>query len=143
MNPESAASWAEHLTNPYALAGFIVFAIIGIVAVFKIVPSSKLKSAETHSLLRLLIVGGLLLGGLAIVLAFSQNLLKPRTQEVRNINGSDVAVGGNQAVVITSKQSTTMKNNQEKCGQVNQVVDGVTDSRVAVASCEASTTAKE
>ncbi len=143
MNPESAAGWAEYLTNPYALAGFIVFAIVGIAAVFKIIPSSKLKSAETHSLLRLLIVGGLLLGGLAIALAFSQNLLKPRTQEVRNINGADVAVGGSQATVITSKQSTTMKNNQEKCGQVNQVVDGVTDSRIAVAGCEASTTTKE
>lgn len=143
MNPEAASSWAEHLTNPYAMAGFVILVVISIGLLFKTLPSAKLKSNETFKLMRLLIVGGVALGGLAIVLAFSQDLLKPKTQEVRNISGSDVVVGGNQAAVISGKQSVDMQTNQEKCGTANQVVDGVQDSRVAVAGCESSVTAKE
>jgi hypothetical protein len=143
MNPESAAGWAEHLTNPYALAGFIILVVISIGLLFKTLPSAKLKSNETYKLLRLLIVGGMVLGGIAIALAFFQDFLKPKTQEVRNISGSDVAVGGNQSAVITGKQTVDMQTNQEKCGTGNQLIDGVQDSRVAVAGCEASATAKE
>lgn len=143
MNFEAAGGWAQHLTNPFALAGFVILAFSGIALILGKLPSARLKSAETQGLFRLVIVGGLVLGALAIVLSFTAPLMQPKTQQVSNIKGSDVAVGGNQAAVIEKGQAVNMHKGEKDCQNTSQTVNGVENSRLTVAGCEGSTTARE
>lgn len=143
MSFEAAGQWAEHLTKPYALAGFAVLVVASLAWVLTKLPSARLKSAETHSLLRLVIIGSFMLGVLAIALSFALPLTQPPAQQISNIKGSTIAVGGKQAAIINQKQTADMHSGKQDCEQASQTINGVENSQVAVGGCEASATAHE
>lgn len=105
MAVETAVSWAAYLTNPFALAGYVLFIIATLATVVQAMNSRQLSGTATERLLTRLIYAGFGLGLVAIVLGFFNPLLQPTpitppvipTQEMSEIKNATVAQGGCEA----------------------------------------------
>ena len=78
MPADTAVTWGQYLTNPFALTGFVLFTIATLAGIVQALNSRTLTGTQTERLLTRLIYGGIGLGVLAIAFGFMQPLLQPK-----------------------------------------------------------------
>ena len=78
MAADTAVTWGQYLTNPFALTGFALFLMAGLATVIQKLSSKTITNAARERLFKLVILSDLTLGGLAIAFGFLQPLLQPK-----------------------------------------------------------------
>lgn len=146
MTVETATSWVQYLTNPFALAGYVLFIIATLATVVQAMNGRQLSGTATERLLTRLIYAGFGLGLVAIILGFFNPLLKPTpvappvvtTQEMSGIKHSTVAQGGCEAAASGAGEATIDKSGKAISNPPpqNQKMTNIENSVTAQGGCD-------
>lgn len=154
MTVETATSWVQYLTNPFALAGYVLFIIATLATVVQAVNGRQLSGTATERLLTRLIYAGFGLGLVAIILGFFNPLLQLKsvppppvvtTQEMSGIKHSTVAQGGCEAAANGAGEATIEKSDKALSNPPaphNQKMTDVEGSVTAQGGCDAAAQGK-
>lgn len=78
MAADTAFTWGQYLTNPFALTGFALFVMAGLATVIQKLSHKTITNAARERLFKWVILSDLILGVLAIAFGFMQPLLQPK-----------------------------------------------------------------
>lgn len=141
MELENVTSWIEHLNKPLVLVGFSLFVLVGLIKLFKY---EKLTSKATAHLIGKGMMLTFVLGFLIVIFAFADSSMhqqatmpQPKSiQEIKNVQGSTAAIGGQDATVLQGNGVLQQQNNESfpfiPPTNTEQRIDGVTDGVTAV-----------